>query len=302
MAAPQPPLFAACRDHAADEEIDVAMPRGTCMLGGTVHDLPLASRMTDKTIAINDIAISYAELGNGPPLVLLHGGLATAAMAWTDRYAQLAAKFHIFAPDSRGHGRTTNPSGHLGYDQMADDVAAFCAALGIVDPFILGYSDGGQIGIELGLRHPGLAKAMIMGGTMSHMTDEYVAGVRDWGFLSPDEVDVEKLQRQWGSFFDTLTRDHRGNGEPEYWRAMLVHIARLWLTVPTYSAEQLGSIATPTLVIAGDRDHVAGLDQATRLYKLLGKAELAIIPGVGHSASETDLFWSAVLDFLRRQV
>lgn len=254
-----------------------------------------------KSIAVRDIDISYTELGAGPTLLLLHGGLATSDMMWSSRYDQLAAVYRILAPDTRGHGRTTNPSGRLGYDQMADDMAAFCAALGVSKPLVLGFSDGGQIAIELGLRHPSLARAMVMGGTISHMTDQYIANVRDWGFTDTDHVDVAKLQGSWGSFFDVLTRDHKGNGEPDYWRQMLVHIARLWLTVPTYGGEQLGSIATPTLVITGDRDTTAGVDHAIRLYRLLGNAELAIIPGVGHSASEGDLFWSVALDFLRRQ-
>lgn len=257
--------------------------------------------MTLKSIAVRDIEISYTELGTGPTLLLLHGGLATTEMAWSARYDMLAAHFRVLAPDSRGHGKTTNPSGHLGYDQMADDVAAFCAALDIAAPLVLGFSDGGQIVIELGLRHPALAKAMVMGGTISHMTDAYVAGLSDWGFTSPDAVDYDRLQRQWGSFYDTLTRHHRGNGEADYSRHLLLHISRLWHTVPSYSAEQLRSIVTPTLVLTGDRDHVASPEQALRLYRSLGSAELAIIPGVGHSASEGDLFWSVALDFLRRQ-
>lgn len=257
--------------------------------------------MTLKSIAVRDIEISYTELGNGPTLLLLHGGLATSQMAWASRYDQLSAHYRILAPDSRGHGRTNNPSGHLGYDQMADDVAAFCAALDITAPLVLGFSDGGQIGIELGLRHQALAKVLVLGGTIGHMTDEYVSGLTEWGFTGPGQVDIEQLRRSFGSFFDTLTRDHKGNGEPDYARLMLTHISRLWHTVPTYSPEQLAAIATPTLVITGDRDHMAGPDHAIHLFRSLPNAELAILPGIDHSASEGDLFWTVALDYLKRQ-
>lgn len=249
---------------------------------------------------VGDLAISYSETGNGPPLVLLHGGMATAEMSWSGRYDQLAAHFHVFAPDTRGHGLTNNPAGRLGYDQFADDVVAFCGALGIEHPLVLGYSDGGQTAIELALRHPGFARALVMGGTISERTKAYEHGLSGWGFPASGIVDFDALKRVWGPFFDAIQLAHKGNGEPEYWKQMLGQISTLWLTVPSYSLEQLRSIPEPTLIIAGDRDHMAGLDQAQRMYDAIPRSELAIIPNADHGASETDLFWLVVLDFLNR--
>lgn len=257
--------------------------------------------MQTKRVEAGDISISYVDHGSGPPLVLLHGGLATAAMSWTGRYEELGRHFRVLAPDSRGQGETTNPSGHLSYDQMADDVVAFCAALGIEQPLVLGYSDGGQTGIELALRHPGFAKALVLGGTISERTESYVEALHNWGFTEPGSFDEEKLAAEFGPFLNAIKSDHKGNGEPEYWRILLPQIATLWLTVPSYSTAQLASIKEPVLVIMGDRDDMAGEGQATRLYRGLGNAELAIVPNADHSAGMTDLFWANVIDFLRRK-
>jgi pimeloyl-ACP methyl ester carboxylesterase len=252
-------------------------------------------------VRIGELAINYTETGEGPPLILLHGGLATAAMSWGVATPILEKHFRVIAPDSRGHGETNNPSDHLGYDQMADDVVAFAEAIGIERPLVFGFSDGGQIGLELALRHPGFARAYVFGGTISERTQTYLDSLANWGFPAAGEVDVDRLQSVFGDFFTAIQQVHKGNGEPEYWRRMLPQISQLWIDVPSYSVEQLGRIAEPSLVIMGDRDHMAGEHQPMRLYRALPKGELGIIPNADHSAAETELFWLVALDFLRRQ-
>jgi pimeloyl-ACP methyl ester carboxylesterase len=250
---------------------------------------------------IGDLAVSYSQAGSGPPLILLHGGMATAEMSWNKALPLLTPHFRVIMPDSRGHGETNNPADYLGYDQMADDMAALAGQLGIEKPLIFGFSDGGQIGIEMALRHPGFARAYVFGGTVSERTQDYVDSLKSWGFPAPGEVDLDGLREGWGPFFTTIQQAHKGNGEPEYWRKMLHQISRLWLELPSYSLDQLGGITEPSLVIMGDRDHLAGQHEPMRLYKALPNGELAVIPNADHGASETELFWVMVLDFLRRQ-
>jgi pimeloyl-ACP methyl ester carboxylesterase len=253
-----------------------------------------------QSVQVGDLAISYSETGNGLPLILLHGGLATAAMSWNTATPLLAPHFRVLAPDSRGQGETNNPADHLDYGQMADDVVAFAKAVGADKPLVFGFSDGGQIGLELALRHPGFARAYVFGGTISERTQSYLDTLAGWGFLGQGEVDFAVLQQSFGDFFNAIQQVHKGNGEPDYWRKLLPQIATLWHTVPSYSLEQLGTISEPSLVIMGDRDHMAGEHQPMRLYQALPKGELAIIPNTDHGAAETEIFWLVVLDFLRR--
>lgn len=250
---------------------------------------------------VGGLAISYTETGEGPPLILLHGGLATASMSWNMAMPILAPHFRVIAPDSRGHGETNNPDDHLGYDQMADDIVAFAGTVGAERPLVFGFSDGGQTGLEMALRHPGFARAYVFGGTISERTEGYLEGLHNWGFPASGEVDLDKLSDVFGAFFTQIQQVHKGNGEPEYWRLLLPQISRLWIDVPNYSLEQLGGITEPGLVIMGDRDHMAGEDQPMRLYRALPKGELAIIPNADHGAAETEIFWLVVLEFLRRQ-
>ena len=252
-------------------------------------------------VEVGDLKIYYQEQGAGAPLVLLHGGLATGEMMWGARVAMLAQQYQVFVPDSRGHGRTNNPAGKLSYAQMAGDVAGFSDALGLQQPLVLGYSDGAQIAIELGLRHPDHARALVLGGAVTRPTERYLETLRAMGFAEPGQVDLAAFEQD-PEFLASIQNDHQHVYGPDYWRTFLPQISELWLGVPSYTDAQLAGITLPALIITGDRDEGDSLAESLRLYQLLPQAELAVIPNAGHGAGETDLFWHAVQDFLARQV
>lgn len=251
------------------------------------------------TIRVGALEVHYLEQGSGQPLLLLHGGTATAE-SWGEALPRLAERYRVIAPDTRGHGKTSNPEQKLSYAQFADDTAGLIAALGLISPIIVGYSDGGQAALEFALRHPGKAAALVFGGTVARPTATYLEGLHEWGFPAPGEVDFERLRQVWGPYLDEVGRTHGHRYGPDYWRTFLAQISELWLTVPEYSEAQLGSIVTPSLVISGDRDHMGGPHECARFHRLLGAGELAIVPGAGHDAVNQPLFWALVQDFLDR--
>lgn len=246
-----------------------------------------------------DLTVWYTEQGQGPRF-LVHGGLATGEVMWrADIVADLAREHRVLVPDSRGHGRTDNPAGVLRYDQMADDVAAFAAAVGAERPLVVGYSDGAQIALELGMRHPGLARALVLGGVVIRPSDAYLEALRGMGFPSPGAVDLPEVRTAMGGFWDTIRTVHLHAQGDESLRAYLAQISALWHGVPDYADAQLTSITEPALVITGDRDG-ASVDDSLRLYRLLPRGELAVLPNAGHGAGERPLFWELVKDFLAR--
>lgn len=249
-----------------------------------------------RYVDADGLTIYYTDQGEGPPLVLLHGGLATGEIMWKKSVVEeLARTYRVLVPDSRAHGRTNNPAGTLSYAQMADDVAAFCAALGLARPLILGYSDGAQVALELGLRHPDLASAMVIGGVVTRPTDAYLEVLRGMGLPRAGEFDMARVERALGSFFPTVKTIHQHGAGDDYWR----QISELWYDVPAYTDEQLSGIGAPSLVICGDRDH-ASLDESLRLYRLLPRGELAVVPNSAHGAGERPVFWDLARDFLAR--
>jgi pimeloyl-ACP methyl ester carboxylesterase len=258
---------------------------------------PVASGApSENYVEANGLRIFYRETGEGPPLVLVHGGLATGEIMWSDTVVgDLARRHRVLIPDSRGHGRTDNPSGVMRYDLMADDVAAFSAALGLERPVVVGYSDGAQVAVEIGLRHPGLAAALVIGGVVTGQSEAYRQTLRELGFPLPGAVDVVEVERAMGGFYETVQTAHRRVPLPEFLR----QISELWHSVPDYTDEQLATIGTPSLVITGDRDG-ASVSDSLRLFRLLPAGELAFIPNADHGAAERPLFWAVVHDFLSR--
>src|SRR5580692_10694310 len=102
---------------------------------------------------VNGITIHYAMYGQGSPVIFLHGGLANTDY-WGDQVESVAAHHTVILMDSRGHGRSTRDARPYGYDLMADDVVALMDVLKVPKADVVGWSDGGTIGLDLAMRHP----------------------------------------------------------------------------------------------------------------------------------------------------
>jgi pimeloyl-ACP methyl ester carboxylesterase len=255
-----------------------------------------------RSLEVNGASLYYQEHGDGAPLILIHGGLSSSA-DWQSLIPELTAGFRILTPDSRGHGRSTNPAGELSYASIADDIAALIAALGLERPLVGGWSDGGQVTLELGARHPGAAGALIVGAAYP---DFDAGGVREahralLGADASGVPDSAHLDAQLGEFTEEIKALHPG-GE-EQWRTLVRESAAMWLDYEGLGADELHAIQEPVLVLAGDRDEFIPLDLSVSLYRALPDAELAICPAMSHDGptpERASVFASLIRDFARR--
>ena len=207
----------------------------------------------------------------------------------------------MITPDSRGHGRSDNPSGAMSYRVMADDIAALVRALGLHQSMIAGYSDGGQIALEIGMRYPDLPRCLIAGGASSEISDAGRAWVSSvLGAEGSVGVDFEHFEHQHAKWAALLKRIHG----PDRWMGLLVQIKRLWTTPFNYTPDDFARVSASTLVMLGERDELASVEEATEVVRQLPNAELSVIPGADHGAffaAEVAAFQAAMLDFLGRQ-
>ena len=255
------------------------------------------------SIEVNGATLYCEERGTGTPVVLIHGGLMSSAM-WGPLLPELGDGFRLITPDSRGHGRSTNPSGTLSYAQLADDIAALIEELGLNHPVVGGYSDGGQVALELGARHPHTAGALIIASASPDFAGSGLQeGMR--AFLGADDAgtpDFEHIDASLGESAAFLKSMHPGGDEQ--WEALVEQSAPMWLDYEGLTADEVGGIEEPTLVFTGDRDDQIPFDLIVALYKTLPNAELAVCPHADHLApigpERVGVFATMIRDFAGR--
>ena len=138
-----------------------------------------------------------AAMRHRPTVVLLHGGPGSYDHSYfKPDFVGLAAGAQVVYLDLRGHGRSAwgDPM-DWSFEICADDVRAFCDALGIAEPVVYGHSMGGFVAMLYGSRHPGRAKALVLQSTMARFDlARLVEGFRRFG---GDEV-AELAERDYG--------------------------------------------------------------------------------------------------------
>lgn len=120
---------------------------------------------TRKNVAVNNIQLSYLEWNQEgtekPPLLLLHG-LADLALVWTSLGEYLSDRYHIVAPDMRGHGESTKPESGYSFEESINDLEALMTHLNWESADILGHSWTGKLACIWARKHPERFRSMVL--------------------------------------------------------------------------------------------------------------------------------------------
>jgi len=235
-----------------------------------------------KFINANGLDIYYQEHGQGRPLILLHGATDTHKL-WKPFIPQFSESFHVFTPDSRGHGRTLNPAGELNYQTLADDLAGFIQKLDLEKPFIFGYSDGGQTALDFGMRYPDVAGALVIGGAWYRFSTEYQDALKEVGFIGAGEINFNIYEKfsppDWR---ERMSKIHP-NPDPNYPEVLLRSLASLFWTPLNYDKEDFLKIQAPTQILVGEQDELVPPEESREMASLIPAADLALIPDATHT-------------------
>ncbi len=209
--------------------------------------------------------------GAEPPLLLLHGGPTTITTSFGLMLPTLTAKRQIIAVEQQGHGHTADIDRPMSYAQMAEDTAALLKHLGLEGVDVLGFSDGGVVGLGLTMRYPALVRKLIVAGanyTIDGLTPEIVEFLKKAG---PD--DFGQLREAYEQVAPN----------PEHWPTTVSKTMAMAIDFPGWPEDGLRSIQAPVLIVIGDRDMVRP-EHAVALFRLLPHAQLAILPDTDHVA------------------
>ena len=253
---------------------------------------------------VNGLRMYYETYGEGIPVILLHGGLETCQM-WVPVIPTLSKNYQVFAPDTRGHGRTDNPSGLFKFPLLAQDIALFIDALGLQDPLVVGYSNGGQTALHMAMTYPGLVRGYMIGAIYNSMMAEWRQMMQGpLGFDGPGIVDFERVIQTNAEFVRSLEGKHDVFHEPGYWKSLLTQASLVWWEPPIHSPADFAKITDPVLFWCGDRDVFCPPEQSLEMYRMVDRAEVAIIPNADHftMAGQFDIATMILMDFMQRVV
>jgi pimeloyl-ACP methyl ester carboxylesterase len=214
----------------------------------------------EKYVHIRGFEMHYEVYGNGRPLLLIHGnGGSIVSMA--NQIPFFSKSYQVIAADSRSQGKSFDAQDSLSYEMMADDYNALMDSLHLDSAFVVGWSDGGIIGLLLAIRHPGKVKKLAVTGA-NIRPDTTAVSAADINFMKEQVLSLHD-QKQ-----DAKTRNE-------------IKLTQLMLDGPVIPFNSLQQIHCPVLVIGGDHD-IIKTEHTMEIYKSIPGASLWILPGSGH--------------------
>jgi pimeloyl-ACP methyl ester carboxylesterase len=238
---------------------------------------------------VNDIEMYYATYGDpaNPPLILVHGGLGNADH-FVNQIPAFSEQYYVITPDSRGHGRSTMSDQQIGYALMASDVLALMDYLGIESANLVGWSDGGIIGLDIAIHHPERLIKLVTYGA-NYNPSAALPGI--------------DTNERFNAYIEMSAGDYaRLSPDPDNFDAFLENIGNMWATEPNYTVEEMSSITVPTLILDGLLEEVINPSHDLEMAELIPTADLYLMGGIGHFAmwDKTEEFNHIVLDYLGR--
>jgi pimeloyl-ACP methyl ester carboxylesterase len=230
--------------------------------------------------AIRGFKMYYEIYGKGEPLLLIHGN-SGSGNNFSGQIPFFAQYYQVIVADSRAHGKSADPTDSLSYQMMADDFNALLDHLKIKSCYVIGWSDGGNIGLLLTIHYPDKVKKLASTG--ANIWIDKRAFPED--ILEIPNIEIDSLKKL------PLT-------------PVIKNSIKVWNLInqePGITIEQLNNIKCPTLIIGGDHDVI--LPKHTLLIaENIPKSNLWILPNSGHSTliNYKDQFNKTVNDFFKR--
>jgi pimeloyl-ACP methyl ester carboxylesterase len=246
-----------------------------------------------RELELGDLRIAYTRAGDGPPLVLLHGGMDDSR-SWRRQTEALSDEFTVLAWDAPGCGRSSDVPESWRMADYAEALASWLDGIGIEHPHVLGLSWGSSVALELYRLRPHLPASLILasayagwaGSLPPEETAARLAGVLAAADLPPEEVVrafpgllSDRVPAAVQEELTAIWADNAGSKKPGGYRAMAQSMAEADLR------DVLPQIRVPTLLLYGDLDERAPLAVAQGLHDRIPSSRLVVIEGAGHLAN-----------------
>jgi len=225
-------------------------------------------------LKVNSHRSHYLKAGNGPPVVLIHGG-ASDSRDWVGTMTALADRFTFYAPDLIGFGQSERDEKGYYLTDFSDFAAGFIDALQLKKPSLVGHSFGARVCLDTALKRQEQVRKMVLADA-SGLGKISVLGNALFTFFWA----LRKVLHQPQPFPRFLSKEGEDYNE--------------------VGDEALRRLTTPTLLVWKRHDLYMPVAIARRAQKLIPGAKLVVLPGFGHAPNKQkgDAFNRLLRDFL----
>ncbi|MGZ3845145.1 MAG: alpha/beta fold hydrolase [Flavisolibacter sp.] len=253
-----------------------AIGQATTPLWKTLPDAPPMPHADESGLApVNDIEMYYAVFNkNGKdPVILLHGAFVSSD-EWGFEVPLLCKNHKIIILDSRGHGRSSMSTQPFSYSLMASDVLQLMDHLKIKKASIVGWSDGGIIGLVLAIKYPERVNKLFTFGANYNIS----------GYKS-EPVDSALASR----FMEKVKANYRRlSPTPDSLVVLRKALVKMYSTEPDLKPEDIKTIKAPTVIACGQYEQFIKREHFEDLARLIPNAKLVILPNVSHGGPLQD--------------
>ncbi len=254
-------------------------------------------------------SVYYDEYGVGRPLVLVPG-LSNSRLVWWKQIESLAQKYRVINMDNRDAGDSELGTGQYSITDMADDAAGLIRNLNLWPTYVIGWSMGGFISLELTVRHPDLVKKLILVATSAGGPVFIRPAPEIEALLMPTEH--EDLETRLRRIYPLIAAPGYMDSHPEDMDQLVSYEKSKPMSPESYQrqlaaavtwpgvADRLDEIDVPALVVHGDADPLIPYGNGQYLSEQIRAAKLLTYPHVGHlpPIEASERFNGDVADFL----
>jgi pimeloyl-ACP methyl ester carboxylesterase len=204
----------------------------------------------------------YVEVyGEGKPLLMIHGNGGNMA-AFSKNVPYFSKHYKVILVDSRAHGKSTDPSDSLSFEQMADDFSVLLDTLHVDKSYVIGWSDGGINALLLAMRHPD--KVIKLASTGANLWPDSTALLPSlWRDMVKEYKEKKNLPRTTAK-------------EKNDWKIFMLDYDQ-----PNIKLTALKAIKCPSLIICGDHDLIP-IEHTALIYENIPTAYMWVVPNSGH--------------------
>ena len=246
-----------------------------------------------KQLNIFNKKIYYEEYGQGTPLILLSGGgLNRSIKDFENCIPDLAKHYRVIAPDSPGQGRSEQAD-TLTYEVLLEFMSRLIDSVKIDSAYVMGWSDGGIVGILLAEKRPDKIKKVIAVGANN--------GLRR--AISPD-IPIDSVYPMTLDYFEKNNKELIGrymNTLPRDWKKQVNDLNVMVYQKESYFSDSIyGRINIPVMIVLGDKDDII-VEHGLEMHRLIKGSQFCILPNTTHEvfSEKPDLINKIAIDFFK---